>query len=70
MMDIVEFARDVLGVDLEPWQEEQLRRAEAGELSSSVVFTGRPRRILDEFEQFTKLGPAKWKAKKEDGDGL
>ena len=65
MMDIVEFTRDVLGIDLEPWQEEQLRRAEAGELSASVVFTGKPKRILDEFAQFTKLGPAKWKAKRE-----
>ncbi len=64
-MDIIEFARDVLGVDLEPWQEEQLRRAEAGKLSISVVFRGKPKRILDEYNQFTKLGPAKWKAKKE-----
>lgn len=65
MMDIVEFTRDVLGINLLPWQEEQLRRAEAGKLSSSVVFRGKPKRILDEYTQFTKLGPEKWKAKKE-----
>ena len=70
MMDIVEFTRDVLGIELFPYQEEQLRRAAAGKLSASVVFTGKPRRILDEFEQFKKLGPEKWKAKKGDRDGL
>ncbi len=72
MMDIVEFTRDVLGIELFPYQEEQLRRAAAGKLSSSVIFTGRrrSRRILDEHTQFTKLGPEKWKAKKGDRDGL
>ncbi len=65
MMDIVEFAKDILGIDMVPWQEEQLRQAAAGKLSSSVVFRGKPKRILDEYHQFTKLGLEKWKAKKE-----
>ena len=62
---IIEFARDVLGLDLLPYQEEQLRRAEAGKLSRSVIFTGKPKRIMDEYRQFSKLGPTKWKARKE-----
>lgn len=65
-MDIVEFARDVLGLDLFPYQEELLRRAEAGEsIGYRFKFKGKPKRILDEFAQFKKLGPVRWRTRKE-----
>ena len=59
--DIVKFAKDVLGVELLPYQEDMLRRMEKGE---TVVFGMRPgkrtlSRVWDEYLQFKKMAPLK-----------
>lgn len=57
--DIVKFAKDILGVELLPYQEDMLRRMEKGE---TVVFGMRPgkrtlSRVWDEYLQFKKIIP-------------
>jgi len=58
--DIVKFARDVLGIELLPYQEDLLRRMEKGE---TVVFGMRGpgkrtlNRVWDEYLQFKKTIP-------------
>lgn len=57
--DIVKFAKDVLGVELLPYQEDMLRRMEKGE---TVVFGMRPgkrtlSRVWNEYLQFKKIIP-------------
>ena len=57
--DIVKFAKDILGVELLPYQEDMLRRMEKGE---TVVFGMRPgkrtlNRVWDEYLQFKKTIP-------------
>lgn len=58
-MDIVKFAKDVLGIELFPYQEDLLRRIEKGE---TVIFGMRPgkrvlNRVWDEYLQFKKVAP-------------
>ena len=57
--DIVKFAKEMLGVELLPYQEDLLRRIAKGE---TVVFGMRPgkrtlNRVWDEYLQFKKTIP-------------
>ncbi len=57
--DIIKFTKDVLGIELLPYQEDMLRRMEKGE---TVVFGMRPgkrtlSRVWDEYLQFKKVIP-------------
>lgn len=55
--DIVEFVRDVLKIELNPHQEDFLKRMEAGEKVTFVTRAIGKRgwiKILDDYEQFKK----------------
>lgn len=55
--DIVEFVRDVLKIELNPHQEDLLKRMEAGEKVTFVTREIGKRgwiKLLDDYEQFKK----------------
>lgn len=59
--DIIKFTKDILGVELLPYQEDMLRRMEKGE---TVVFGMRGgkrmlERVWNEYLQFKKTAPIK-----------
>jgi len=58
-MDIVKFAKDILGVELLPYQEDMLRRMEKGETLVFGMRSGKRtlRRVWDEYLQFKKTSP-------------